>query len=191
MGAAQRACASFDRAASTSRELLLGDDATWPPCCRAADIERAVRPAITTLRRRIVDDGVRGRGRSGTPQLRRSTRDAMLDKLKRRVRRLRHLRASPRRPNLTYLGLYALQHRGQESGGIAASDGERLIAPSGAWATWPTSSREAELARLPGTAGHRPRPLLDGRATAGSSTRSRSSSTASTGRSRSATTATW
>ncbi len=28
--------------------------------------------------------------------------------------------------NLTYLGLYALQHRGQESGGIAATDGERI-----------------------------------------------------------------
>ena len=25
--------------------------------------------------------------------------------------------------NLTYLGLYALQHRGQESAGIAAADG--------------------------------------------------------------------
>src|ERR671935_3004161 len=28
--------------------------------------------------------------------------------------------------NMTYLGLYALQHRGQESAGIAAADGERV-----------------------------------------------------------------
>ena len=29
--------------------------------------------------------------------------------------------------NLAYLGLYAMQHRGQESAGIAAADGTRVV----------------------------------------------------------------
>ena len=37
----------------------------------------------------------------------------------------------PEAAKLTYLGLYALQHRGQESGGIVASDGIRLRAERG------------------------------------------------------------
>ncbi len=32
----------------------------------------------------------------------------------------------PEAANLTYLGLYALQHRGQESAGIVSADGEAL-----------------------------------------------------------------
>ena len=37
----------------------------------------------------------------------------------------------PEAANLTYLGLYALQHRGQESCGIVASDGARMRAHRG------------------------------------------------------------
>jgi amidophosphoribosyltransferase len=37
----------------------------------------------------------------------------------------------PEAAHLTYLGLYALQHRGQESAGIVASDGERLRVEKG------------------------------------------------------------
>jgi amidophosphoribosyltransferase len=38
---------------------------------------------------------------------------------------------SPEAPNFAYLGLYALQHRGQESAGIAASDGETVHCEKG------------------------------------------------------------
>ena len=37
----------------------------------------------------------------------------------------------PEAAKLTYLGLYALQHRGQESAGIAATDGDRLLSYKG------------------------------------------------------------
>jgi amidophosphoribosyltransferase len=51
--------------------------------------------------------------------------------------------------NLTYLGLYALQHRGQESGGIVSWDGARLHVERGMGHVREIFSREV-LARLPG-----------------------------------------
>jgi amidophosphoribosyltransferase len=57
----------------------------------------------------------------------------------------------PEAANLTYLGLYALQHRGQESAGIVASDGQRLraVREMGYVAD---AFNERTLAGLPGTA---------------------------------------
>jgi amidophosphoribosyltransferase len=52
--------------------------------------------------------------------------------------------------NLTYLGLYALQHRGQESVGIATSDGERLEIHK-AMGYVADSFSESTFARLAGT----------------------------------------
>ena len=56
----------------------------------------------------------------------------------------------PEASKMAYLGLYALQHRGQESAGIAASDGERLIA-SRAMGHVADVFDERELARLSGS----------------------------------------
>jgi amidophosphoribosyltransferase len=55
----------------------------------------------------------------------------------------------PEAAKMAYLGLYALQHRGQESAGIAASNGERLIAYR-AMGYVADAFTEAELSRLPG-----------------------------------------
>ena len=52
--------------------------------------------------------------------------------------------------NLAYLGLYALQHRGQESAGIASSDGERIVAHK-AMGYVADVFGEPEFAKLAGT----------------------------------------
>ncbi len=61
----------------------------------------------------------------------------------------------PEASNLTYLGLYALQHRGQESAGIAASDGA-LIRHHKAMGYVNEAFNSESLAKLPGSlaAGH-------------------------------------
>jgi amidophosphoribosyltransferase len=56
----------------------------------------------------------------------------------------------PEASNLTYLGLYALQHRGQESAGIAAADGIQ-IRVSKAMGYVNEAFDSDSLARLPGT----------------------------------------
>lgn len=56
----------------------------------------------------------------------------------------------PESANITYLGLYALQHRGQESAGIVSSDGARLHFHKGMGIVADVFSGE-ELQRLPGS----------------------------------------
>ena len=56
----------------------------------------------------------------------------------------------PEASKLTYLGLYALQHRGQESAGIASADGDRVRARRGRWATSTRSSTKRRSPTLPG-----------------------------------------
>ena len=90
---------------------------------------------------------------------------------------------------LAYLGLYALQHRGQESAGIAVVRRRTGARRCARWATSPTSSRSR---RSPSCRGTSPSATRGTRrpARARSPTRSRCSSTACTARSASATTAT-
>ncbi|MFK5926035.1 MAG: amidophosphoribosyltransferase [Desulfuromusa sp.] len=58
----------------------------------------------------------------------------------------------PEAANLTYLGLYALQHRGQESCGIVASDGVQLKAHLGMGLVADVFKRDAIFDKLPGRA---------------------------------------
>ena len=79
----------------------------------------------------------------------------------------------PEAANMTYLGLYALQHRGQESAGIAASDGEQVrISRAMGYVADVFDGETLSHAARP--AGDRPRPLLDGRREQAARTRSRS-----------------
>ncbi len=55
----------------------------------------------------------------------------------------------PEAANLTYLGLYALQHRGQESAGISAADGDKLRV-SRAMGQVADAFNETTLGALPG-----------------------------------------
>jgi amidophosphoribosyltransferase len=57
----------------------------------------------------------------------------------------------PEAAKLTYLGLHALQHRGQESAGIVATDGQRLVVHR-AMGLVHDAFRPADLAALPGHA---------------------------------------
>ena len=56
----------------------------------------------------------------------------------------------PESANLTYLGLYALQHRGQESCGIASSDGSKLRAWRGMGLVADVFKRYSTFEKLPG-----------------------------------------
>ena len=67
--------------------------------------------------------------------------------------------ATPRRRTSPTSGLYALQHRGQESAGIASSDGAQ-IRVSKAMGYVNEAFNNETLAKLPGQHGGRPRPLL-------------------------------
>lgn len=57
----------------------------------------------------------------------------------------------PEAANMTYLGLYALQHRGQESAGIAASDGQKVRISRAMGYVADTFNGDA-LSQLPGAA---------------------------------------
>ena len=57
----------------------------------------------------------------------------------------------PQASELTYLGLYALQHRGQESAGIVSADGHRLHACAGNGLVADVFHDHSVFSRLQGT----------------------------------------
>ncbi len=122
------------------KQLLLEDEEVGR-VLSAADIERAFDLSVH-LRHvdRVLREGVRRWSRP--PGL------SMFDKLHEECG-VFGIFGHPEASKMAYLGLYALQHRGQESTGIAASDGERLIAYR-AMGHVADVFTEAELARLPG-----------------------------------------
>ena len=67
----------------------------------------------------------------------------------------------PEAARLTYLGLYALQHRGQESAGIVAADGDDAARREGHGPRQRHLRRRARSTRLPGDRAIGPRALLD------------------------------
>ena len=67
----------------------------------------------------------------------------------------------PEAARLAYLGIYALQHRGQESAGIVSSDGKKLHLQRGMGHVADVFN-ETSLEQLPGAFRHRARALFDG-----------------------------
>ena len=67
----------------------------------------------------------------------------------------------PEAANLAYLGLYALQHRGQESAGIVSTDGDKLRAVREMGHVNDIFTANRLKKDLPGPRGDRPRALLD------------------------------
>jgi amidophosphoribosyltransferase len=57
----------------------------------------------------------------------------------------------PKAAEKTYLGLYALQHRGQESAGIAASDGQQIMLHKDIGLVWSVFSDPDVMLKLAGT----------------------------------------
>jgi amidophosphoribosyltransferase len=83
-----------------------------------------------------------------TTGLRRTYNEVVLDKLHEECG-VFAVYGHPEAANLTYLGLYALQHRGQESAGIVASDGHKTHAHKGMGLVADLFTPD-RLAKLPG-----------------------------------------